>query len=151
VLTGSDGSVPQGPNRPDDSPTGMPDGTYYAWAMIDPGSQVFRATESASTSFGYSHHSYGWFNQCLVAYLDGGRVPIVAGNPPRMMTQRLYYPRQIGNLWQPSTAYAVGDLVTNGVNVYRCTVAGTSAATGGPTATGTAPITDGTVSWVFVI
>jgi hypothetical protein len=93
VLTRSDVSVPHGPNRADDSPTGMPDGNYYAWALIDPGSQVFKATESASTSFGYSHHRYGWFNQYLVAYLDGGRVPIVAGNPPRMRTQRLFYPR----------------------------------------------------------
>jgi len=94
VLTRSDVSAAQGPTRADGSPTGQPDGTYYAWALIDPGSQVFRGTETPTTSFGYSHHKYGWFNQYLVAYLDGGRVPIVPGsNPPRMQTQRLFYPR----------------------------------------------------------
>src|SRR6185295_12646844 len=51
--------------------------------------------------------------------------------------------------WIASTAYVIGDWVTNSGNVYRCTVAGTSAGSGGPTQTsGTA--TDGTVTWIFV-
>ena len=51
--------------------------------------------------------------------------------------------------WQASRAYAVGDQVTNGGNLYRATVAGTSAGSGGPTGTG-ASITDGGVTWTFV-
>lgn len=44
--------------------------------------------------------------------------------------------------WVGSTPYDVGDIVRNGANVYTCTVAGTSAASGGPTGTGTG-IVDG--------
>lgn len=50
--------------------------------------------------------------------------------------------------WVASTAYSVGDRVVNGVNQYRCTVAGTSAGSGGPTGTGGA-ITDGGATWAF--
>lgn len=51
--------------------------------------------------------------------------------------------------WAPSTAYALGAIVVNGVNAYLCTTAGTSAASGGPV--GTAPsITDGTVTWAWL-
>jgi parallel beta-helix repeat protein len=52
--------------------------------------------------------------------------------------------------WAASTAYTVGDLRTNDSGkVYACTTAGTSAASGGPTGTGTA-ISDGTVTWRYV-
>lgn len=48
--------------------------------------------------------------------------------------------------WVGSTAYALNDYRTNGANIYKCVTAGTSAASGGPTGTGTA-ITDGTAVW----
>jgi uncharacterized phage protein gp47/JayE len=53
--------------------------------------------------------------------------------------------------WAGSTAYSLGDLRQNDspANIYLCVTAGTSAASGGPTGTGTA-ITDGTVVWRFV-
>lgn len=52
--------------------------------------------------------------------------------------------------WAPATAYAQGDLVTNDSGkLYRCTVAGTSAGSGGPTGTGTGNITDNTVTWLY--
>ena len=51
--------------------------------------------------------------------------------------------------WTILTAYAVGATVQNGGNVYRATIAGTSAGAGGPTGTGSA-IVDGTVTWAFV-
>ena len=51
--------------------------------------------------------------------------------------------------WASSTAYAVGVIRTNASRVYVCTIAGTSAGSGGPTTTGTA-ITDGTVTWRYV-
>lgn len=51
--------------------------------------------------------------------------------------------------WVGSTAYVIGDQVTNSGNIYVCTVAGTSAGAGGPSGTGQA-IVDGTVTWAFV-
>lgn len=54
-----------------------------------------------------------------------------------------------GNAWIASTAVVVGQLNTNGGNTYQCTTAGTTAASGGPTGTGTA-ITDGTAVWQYV-
>ena len=51
--------------------------------------------------------------------------------------------------WAPATAYAVGALVLNGDNTYRCITAGTSAGAGpGPTGTA-ASIADGTVTWTW--
>ena len=50
--------------------------------------------------------------------------------------------------WVVLTAYAVGDYVSNGGDVYICTTAGTSAASGGPSGTGTG-IVDATVVWDF--
>jgi hypothetical protein len=52
--------------------------------------------------------------------------------------------------WEATHAYAAGDVVTNGGNLYRCSTAGTSAASGGPSGTGTDPITDGTAKWYYL-
>lgn len=54
--------------------------------------------------------------------------------------------------WQASTPYTVGEYVTNDtapVKVYKCTTAGTSAGSGGPTGTGSG-IVDGTCVWAYV-
>src|SRR5215472_12340053 len=51
--------------------------------------------------------------------------------------------------WAANTAYAVNAVVFNSPNVYTCTVAGTSAASGGPTGTGSG-IVDNTVTWNYV-
>lgn len=48
-----------------------------------------------------------------------------------------------------ATAYAVGDLRSNGGNVYVCITAGTSSGGGGPTTTA-ADITDNTVHWKYL-
>lgn len=50
--------------------------------------------------------------------------------------------------WLPSTAYNVGDKVSNFGNAYTATVAGTSAASPGPSGTGSV-IVDGTVTWTY--
>ena len=50
--------------------------------------------------------------------------------------------------WQASSAVVVGEYVSNGGNVYRCTTAGTTAASGGPTGTGPT-ISDGTAVWAY--
>jgi hypothetical protein len=51
--------------------------------------------------------------------------------------------------WAATTPYAVGDERCNGEDAFRCVTAGTSAAAGGPTGTGT-DIVDGTVHWRYV-
>lgn len=51
--------------------------------------------------------------------------------------------------WLPSTAVVVNQMASNGGNVYICTTAGTTAASGGPTGTGSG-ITDGTAVWTYV-
>ncbi len=50
--------------------------------------------------------------------------------------------------WQPSHAYNLNDVVTNGGNTYLCMGAGTSASSGGPTGSGSS-ISDGTATWAF--
>lgn len=50
--------------------------------------------------------------------------------------------------WAPLTAYVVGDKRSNFGRAYEVTVAGTSAASGGPSGTGSG-IVDGTVTWTF--
>jgi hypothetical protein len=51
--------------------------------------------------------------------------------------------------WAISTAYLLNHQVQNGANIYRCTTAGTSAGSGGPTGTGSG-ITDGTAVWSYI-
>jgi len=51
--------------------------------------------------------------------------------------------------WTDTTAYVVGDRRTNSGNVYLCTIAGTSAGSGGPSLE-IAAETDGTVTWRFL-
>ena len=53
------------------------------------------------------------------------------------------------SVWLPSTTVVVDQMCTNGGNLYICTTAGTTAASGGPTGTGTS-ITDGTAVWSYV-
>lgn len=52
-------------------------------------------------------------------------------------------------VWASTTAYVVGDRRSNDGNCYLCTVAGTSAGSGGPTGESSA-IVDGTVTWRFL-
>lgn len=51
--------------------------------------------------------------------------------------------------WAALTAYSLNDVRSNGGNVYLVKVAGTSAASGGPSGTGSS-IVDGTVTWEFL-
>ena len=55
----------------------------------------------------------------------------------------------LGEPWAASKAYVLNQQVVNGGNVYKCTTAGTSAASGGPSGTGTG-ITDNTAVWAYV-
>jgi hypothetical protein len=77
---------------------------FLAWALIDPGSAVVRVGEKPNVLTGgkvtgVSVQKYGWYAQFVVAYIDGGYIPVedgprVAGAPTkRMRSQRIYYPR----------------------------------------------------------
>jgi hypothetical protein len=79
-------------------------GRFLAWAIIDPGSAVVRVGQKPDVLqggkvTGVSVQKYGWYGQFILAYIDGGYIPIedgarVAGAPTqRMRAQRLYYPR----------------------------------------------------------
>jgi hypothetical protein len=52
--------------------------------------------------------------------------------------------------WQITTAYVLGNIVSNGGSNYICVQAGTSAGAGGPSGTGTGNITDNTVLWKWL-
>lgn len=53
--------------------------------------------------------------------------------------------------WAPSTAYVVGDRRTNSSRAYVCTVAGTSAASGGPTTTDESIVDGaGSLRWRYI-
>lgn len=51
--------------------------------------------------------------------------------------------------WLANTGVVLNQMASNGGNVYICTTAGTTAASGGPTGTGSG-ITDGTAVWAYV-
>lgn len=55
----------------------------------------------------------------------------------------------VGSAWIASNVTAVGQYCTNGGNTYQATAAGTTAASGGPTGTGSS-IVDGTVTWKYI-
>lgn len=64
----------------------------------------------------------------------------------------LYSPstyKQAPNAWTANATYKQGEVVSNGGNWYQCIVAGTAAASGGPSGTGAAQITDNTAKWYY--
>jgi hypothetical protein len=71
----------------------------------------------------------------------------VDGVPPHAFEAVIVGGTETDN-WAASTAYSVSDTVANDENVYTCSTAGTSAASGGPTGTGSG-ISDGTAVWDY--
>ncbi len=79
--------------------------------------------------------------------LPAGRVVSVDGSGARFQVSAATL--AAATAWAGATAYALGAIATNGGKIYRCSTAGTSAASGGPTGTGSA-ITDNTVTWAYL-
>jgi hypothetical protein len=104
LLRRPDVTVPTSGTTADGTPIAVPDGRYLAWAIIEPGTGVYRVGENPNspTVTGLGVQKFGWFQQFLVAYLDGGAIPTTAGPAvqgqptTRMVTQRLFYPRSMG-------------------------------------------------------
>jgi hypothetical protein len=74
-----------------------PDGALLAWLIIDPAAAVYPVGKPA-THPGLGLQSWGWFNRYLLAYLDGGEVPVSEG---RIVPQKLYYPRSLVTVTAP--------------------------------------------------
>ena len=92
LLTRNDVNVPK-----DGAGNPSPDGRYLAWALIDPGSGVYHVGETATTSTGVDIQRWGWYQQYLAAYIEGGYIPIDTAASNRFKAQRLYIPNRIGN------------------------------------------------------
>lgn len=97
-------------------------------------------------------------NLILSQYLELGNdpteYPFMETIPYRAKTKEEYYlwdPKYelSGPNWAANTAYAFGAIVKNGSNFYTCATAGTSAASGGPTGTGT-NIIDNSCRWDYL-
>ena len=91
---------------PNAAPSGVPDGRFLAWAIVDPGAEVRFADGSLDPTSGLGPQKLGWFDHYLLAYLDGGYVPTsafvvpgMAGNPDvtvvHVIPQNVYYPTAI--------------------------------------------------------
>lgn len=119
-------------------PTGKPDGLFRAFAIIDPAAEVTTPSppkkgETAQledcgpdteavcrqyTEKGIGPQRWGWFKQYLLAYLDGGNIPLQVINPMgklRMATQNLFVPtaKRVFNpetkMWEPTETSGPGD------------------------------------------
>jgi hypothetical protein len=86
------------------------DGKYLAWLVIDPAAAVYpKEDPTGSKNGGVGLQRWGWYNRYLLAYLDGGYIPLqpemdvndgtmampVPHKVVRMTTQRLLIPRQV--------------------------------------------------------
>lgn len=80
---------------PTSKPTGVPDGKYLAWAIIDPGAEVRHSDGMPETLTNLGPERIGWYNGYFVEYLDGGYVataPASDGTDTDLQTQVLYVP-----------------------------------------------------------
>lgn len=93
--------------------TPQPTGNFLAWAIIDPSAAVFLYNGAPSAAqlptlrggnppSGIGLQKWGWFNHYMLAYLDGGPIPIDNGGPPsnpesirRMRPQQLFIPNAV--------------------------------------------------------
>lgn len=88
------------PKASPDATSGTPDGKYLALAQIDPGSGVYRFGQSPAPSptldnTGTDIQHWGWYQQFLIAYIEGGYVPVDLANANRFLAQNLYIPSRI--------------------------------------------------------
>lgn len=85
---------------------GIPEaGVYDAFAIIEPGAAVYRVGQTSANSTGVGAQKWGWFNQYLLAYIDGGQVP-VSGTV--LVAQKLYYPRSQVTVGTGNVSVTVG-------------------------------------------
>lgn len=123
------------------------DNTAANYYVVD--STVYKETTALDgnleTSTGYIHWDTALSNGGLLLFHDGERLYTVDTSDKVTCVN--------APAWQASTAYAVGDFVTNDTDkvyiVASVTGTNTSAGSGGPTGTGSG-ITDNDVTWDYV-
>jgi len=108
----------------DAQPSGKQNGRFRAFAVIDPAAEVTTPkppmegngvydecgsdTAAICTKFhkeGIGPQRWGWYKQYLLAYLDGGNIPLQVINPMgklRVATQNLFVP-SAALFWNPET------------------------------------------------
>lgn len=84
----------------------------------------------------------------VIDLLTTGTYTVERSGPARFIGGR-HYRSVFAPPWAPNTVYALGARVLNGGEAYEATQAGTSAAAGGPTGTGSG-IVDNTVRWKWI-
>ncbi len=78
--------------------TGRPSGRYLLWILIDPAAEVLFPGGMLDKTTQLGPQRFGWFNQYLTGYLDGGVIPIAPLSPPgttHMATQRILFPSRV--------------------------------------------------------
>jgi len=92
-------------------------GQYLAWLIIDPAASVFAFDDPDQTpATSIVVQKWGWYNRYLLAYLDGGYIPVedveinvgTMAMPQmqpvtRMVPQKLYVPRGMVTVTDPMT------------------------------------------------
>jgi hypothetical protein len=99
-------TVPPKVSGPNTHPTGVGDGKFLAWAVLDPVALVALPDLTLDPNTGLGPQRWGWFDHLLAAYLDGGYVPVdtrvvpgMMGEPDQMQVvaraQTLYTPNTV--------------------------------------------------------
>ena len=110
------------------------------------GTLTLPTTEENAPSGGVATIASQWSG--AISYAGGGTVGYCRIVDSAGTVHMQFVVSQAATAWAASTAYVVNQVVSNGGNVYKCTAAGTSASSGGPTGTGSS-IADGTVTWAY--
>jgi len=79
-------------------PTGRPSGRYLLWILIDPAAEVLFPAGQLDPVTRLGPQRFGWFNQYITAYLDGGAIPIDPLSPfgkIRMRPQKMLFPTRM--------------------------------------------------------
>lgn len=118
------------------------------------GAQTLLATWTFSgTAFGSSSFVSG-NEQEAASFAQSSVTPVANGTACFARVLKSDGTTVVGDLivsapWVASASVIIGQYVSNSGNLYVCTTAGTTAASGGPTGTGSA-ITDGTAVWKYI-
>lgn len=118
-------------------------------SQIDPSKREIGYTMMSSAEFAgyYDTNGDGSFEK--VFYLNGDETVSKKVRALNEFTMGSIKITKVPNYpdWEPATPYNVGDMVSNGANIYTCTVKGVSGSSGPTVTSGT--VTDNTVTWSF--
>lgn len=126
-------------------PSWQPATAYKIFSMVVNGGNIYVANAGGTSNTGSTTAANGGPIQTTsTAFNDNGTLYWEYFGPNTYTIDQTTLQPQ----WLALTAYTLGQRVTNNGLIYACVVAGTSAASGGPTGTTTA-ITDSTAKWSY--